>query len=51
MTHSFPLLNLDKTEVVAFGSECFKLSSYILTLDGISIAFSSTVRKLGVIFN
>ena len=53
MTLNFPLLNSDKTEVVAFGPECFneKLSRYILTLDGISLASSTTAKSLWVIFD
>ncbi|XP_072251173.1 uncharacterized protein [Leuresthes tenuis] len=53
MTQNCLLLNSDKTEVVLFGPERFreKLSSYIVTLDGISLASSSTVRNLGVIFD
>ena len=53
MTETCLLLNSDKTEVVIFGPEHFreKLSSYIGTLDGISLASSSTVRNLGVIFD
>ncbi|XP_075329020.1 uncharacterized protein LOC142388045 [Odontesthes bonariensis] len=53
MTQNCLLLNSDKTEVVIFGPERFreKLSSYIVTLDGISLASSSTVRNLGVIFD
>ena len=53
MTQNCLLLNLDKTEVVLFGPEPFreKLSSYIVNLDGISLASSSTVRNLGVIFD
>ena len=41
-----------QTEVVLFGPEHFreKLSSYIVTLDGISLASSSTVRNLGDFF-
>ena len=48
MTQNYLLLNSDKTEVVLFGPERFrdKLSSYIVTLDGISLASSSTVRTL-----
>ena len=43
---------LRQTEVVIFGPECFreKWSSYIITLDGIFLACSTTVRNLGVIF-
>ena len=53
MTENCLLLNSDKTEVVLFGPERFrdKLSSYIVTLDGISLASSITVRYLGVIFD
>ena len=53
MTQNCLLLNKDKTEVVLFGSERFmeKLSSYIVTQDGIPLACSSTVRNLGVIFD
>lgn len=53
MTQNCLLLNSDKTEVILFGPERFreKLSSYIVTLDGISLASSSTVRNLGVIFD
>ena len=53
MTQNCLLLNLDKTEVVLFGPERFreKLSSYIVTLEGISLASGSTVRNLGVIFD
>ena len=52
-TQNCLLLNSDKTEVVLFGPERFreKLSTYIVTLDGISLASSSTVRNLGVIFD
>jgi len=53
MTKNFQLLNSDKTEVVVFGREHFreKLSSYIVTLDGIYLASSTTVRILRVIFD
>ena len=42
---------LRQTEVVLFGPERFreKLSSYIVTLDGISLASGPTGRNLGVI--
>ena len=53
MTQNCLLLNSDKTEVILFGPERFreKLSSYIVTLNGISLASSSPVRNLGVIFD
>ena len=53
MTQNCLLLNSDKTEVVAFGPEHFreKLSSYIPTLDGISLASGSTVREFWAIFD
>jgi len=53
MTQNCLLLNSDKTEVVLFGPERFreKLSSYIVTLDGVSLGSSPTVRNLGVIFD
>ena len=53
MTQNCLLLNSDKTEVVLFGPERFRenLSSYIVTLDGIPLASSSTVRNLGVVFD
>jgi len=46
-------LNSDKTEVVFFGPKYFreKLSSYIVTLDSISLASSTPVRNIGVIFD
>jgi len=52
MTLNFLLLNSDKAEVVVFGPEHFKkkLSSYIFTLDCISLASITTVRNLGIIF-
>ena len=53
MTQNCLLPISDKTEVFLFGPEHFreKFSSYIVTLDGISSASSSTVRNLGVIFD
>ena len=52
MTQNCLLLNSSKTEVAVFRPEHFreKLSSYILTLEGIPLASSTTVRNLGVIF-
>ena len=51
MSQNFLLVNSDKTEVIIFGPERFrkKLTSYIDTLDGISLVSSSAVRNLGVI--
>ena len=48
ITQNFLLLNSDKIDVTVFGPECFKekLSRYIVTLDGISLASTSTVRDL-----
>ena len=48
MTQNCLLVNLDRNYIVIFGPEHFrqKLSSYIVTLDGISLASSSTVRNL-----
>ena len=53
MTQNCLPFNSDKTEVVIFGPERFReeLSCYIVTLDGISLASSTTVRNLGVIFD
>jgi len=52
-TQNFLLLNSSKTEVIIIGPEGVKekLSSYIITLDGISLACSTTVRNLEVIFD
>ena len=53
MTCNFLLLNSDKTEVIVLGPERLRnsLSKDIITLDGIVLASSSTVRNLGVIFD
>lgn len=52
MTLNFLLLKLDKSKIVVFLLQKLqtKLSSFIINLDGINLASSSTVRKLGVIF-
>ena len=53
MTDNFLLLNSDKTEVIVVGPKHLRnvLSNHLLSLDGISVASSSTVKNLGVIFD
>ncbi|PME06503.1 hypothetical protein A8A06_07420 [Escherichia coli] len=53
MASNLLLLNSDKTEVIVFGPKNLRnsLSNQILTLDGITLASSDTVRNLGVIFD
>ena len=53
MTCNFLLLNSDKTEVIVLGPKHLRntLSNDIATLDGITLASSTTVRNLGVIFD
>ncbi|XP_054865229.1 uncharacterized protein LOC129348587 [Amphiprion ocellaris] len=53
MTYNFLLLNSDQTEVILFGPKHLRklLSKHIVTLDGITLASSTTVRNLGVIFD
>ena len=52
MAQNFLLLNSDKTEVIVIGAQHLRetLSDQIVTLDGVSLAPSSTVRNLGVMF-
>ena len=53
MSHNFLILNSDKTEVILLGPKYIRnsLSSNIGNLDGITLASSTTVGKLGVIFD
>ena len=53
MTSNFLLLNSDKTEVIVLGPKHLRnsLISDTTTLDGITMASSSTVRNLGVMFD
>ena len=52
MTHNLQLLNSDKTEVIVVGPEHLRhiICSNIATLDGFTLASSTTVKNLGVIF-
>ena len=47
------MLNSDKTEVIVLGPKHIRdsLSSNIVNLDGITLASSTTVRNLGVVFD
>ena len=53
MTCNFLLLNSDKTEVIVVGPEHLRntLCNDIATLDGFTLASSTTVKNLGVIFD
>ena len=53
MACNFLLLNTDKTEVIVLGPKNSRntFSNDIATLDGITLASSTTVRNLGVIFD
>ena len=49
---SFLMLNSEKTEILVLGPKNLRdsMSTHIATLDGITLASSTTVRNLGVIF-
>jgi len=53
MSTNFLLLKSDKTEVIVLGSKQLRdsLSDDIVSLDGIALASSTTVRNLRVIFD
>ena len=53
MTWNFLLFNSDKTEVIVFGPKHVRdsLSNHLVLLDGITLASSTTVKNLGVIFD
>ncbi|XP_051234107.1 galanin receptor type 1b isoform X2 [Dicentrarchus labrax] len=53
MTCNFLMLNSEKTEILVLGPKNLRdsLSKDIVTLDGINLASSTTVRNLGVIFD
>ncbi|KAM7366739.1 hypothetical protein PAMP_014689 [Pampus punctatissimus] len=48
MTHNFLMLNSDKTEVLVIGPKHLR---DLVALDGITLASSSTVKNLGVVFD
>ena len=53
MTRNFLLLNSDKTEVIVLGPQNLRntISNDMLTLEGIALASSTIMRKLGVVFD
>ncbi|XP_078025737.1 uncharacterized protein LOC144463844 [Epinephelus lanceolatus] len=53
MSTNFLMLNSDKTEVIVLGPKQLRdsLSDDIVSLDGIALASTTTVRNLGVIFD
>ena len=51
MSCNFLMLNSEKTEILVLGPKNLGDSMSIATLDGITLASSTTVRNLGVIFD
>ena len=51
MSCNFLMLNLEKTEILVLGPKNLRDSMSTATLDGITLASSTTVRNLGVIFD
>ena len=53
MSCNFLMLNSEKTEILVLGPKNLRdsMSTHIATLDGITLASSTTVRKIGVIFD
>ena len=53
MTQNVFFLNSDKSEVIVIGLKHLRetLSDTVVTLDGVSLVPSSTLRKLGVMFD
>ena len=53
MSCNFLMLNSEKTEILVLGPKNPRdsMSTHIATLDGITLASSTTVRNLGVIFD
>ena len=53
ISHNFLMLNSGKTEAIVLGPKHIRdsLSSNILNLDGITLASSTTLRNLGVMFD
>ena len=51
MSCNFLMLNSEKTEILVLGPKNLRDSMSIATLDGITLASSTTVRNLGVIFD
>ena len=53
MSCNFLMLNSEKTKIFVLGPKNLRdsMSTHIATLDGITLASSTTVRNLGVIFD
>ncbi|XP_042341350.1 uncharacterized protein LOC121942262, partial [Plectropomus leopardus] len=53
MSRNFLMLNSDKTEVIVLGPKHLRssFSNNLISLDGITLASSTTVRNLGVLFD